>query len=76
MNAPIVCLHCERRPPAGLLGLCEVCRAKRGVRVLYARRRKGWTPRWEEHLRRLAERAKKKLPLFSEEAERGESRAS
>jgi hypothetical protein len=73
---PIVCLYCERRPPADLLGLCEVCNAKPCVLALYTTRRKGWTPEWESHLRRLAERAKKRLPLFRNEPEVGESRAS
>jgi hypothetical protein len=61
-NTP-VCLHCDRRPPVNGLGLCETCNAVRGVRRLYVRRR-GWTPTWEEHLRRLTERARGRLPLF------------
>jgi hypothetical protein len=73
---PIVCLYCERRPPADLLGLCEICRAKPCVLVLYTTRRKGWTAEWESHLRRLAERAKKKLPLFQKAQEGEESQAS
>ncbi len=59
-----VCLHCERRPAAGALGLCAACHARSCVRVLYEVRRRGWTPEWEAHLRRLTERAKRKLPLF------------
>ena len=50
-----VCLHCERRPAAGPLGLCAVCDARSCVRVLYAVRRRGWTPAWEAHLRRLTD---------------------
>jgi hypothetical protein len=73
---PIVCLYCERRSPVDPVGLCEVCRAKPCVLVLYTTRRHGWTPEWESHLRRLAERAKKKLPLFQKEAEAAEARAS
>ena len=61
-----VCLHCERRPPAGALGLCAVCHGRPCIRVLYAVRRHGWTPAWEAHLRRLAERAKRGLPLFGD----------
>jgi hypothetical protein len=61
-NDPL-CLHCERRPSATTLGLCSVCHAVKGIRVLYLRRR-GWTPEWEMHLRRLTERAKQRLPLF------------
>ena len=63
----LLCLHCERRPAAGRLGLCAACEARCCVRVLYAVRRRGWTPEWETHLRRLTERAKKKLPLFEDE---------
>jgi hypothetical protein len=63
MAPPPTCLHCERRPPSNALGLCADCNAVKGVRVLYLRRR-GWTPAWEMHLRRLAERAKQRLPLF------------
>jgi hypothetical protein len=60
---PSVCLHCERRPVCNGLGLCAACNAVKGIRVLYVRRR-GWTPQWEAHLRRLTERAKARLPLF------------
>jgi len=60
------CLHCERRPAGGRLGLCAVCGSRGTIRVLYAVRRRGWTPEWEAHLRRLTERAKKGLPLFEE----------
>jgi hypothetical protein len=63
MTPPTVCLHCERRPPANGLGLCSECNAVKGFRVLYLRRR-GWSPEWEMHLRRLTERAKQRLPLF------------
>jgi hypothetical protein len=65
MYAPI-CLHCERRPPVDLLGLCADCCAKPCVLALYAVRRRGWTPEWEAHLLRLTERAKEKLPLFED----------
>jgi hypothetical protein len=65
-----VCLHCERRPSAGPLSLCAVCHARSGIRVLYAVRRHGWTPKWEAHLLRLTDRAKKKLPLFEDGNER------
>jgi hypothetical protein len=63
--APAVplCLHCERRRSADGSGLCRRCYARQAVRILYVRRR-GWTPHWEAHLRRLTERAKKRLPLF------------
>jgi hypothetical protein len=64
MNQP-VCLHCERRPAVSRLGLCPACQAVRSIRCLY-RRHPGWTPAWEQHLRRLTERARKRLPLFDE----------
>jgi hypothetical protein len=63
---PAVCLHCERRPALGGLSLCPACQGVRGIRRLYERHR-GWTPAWEQHLRRLTERARKRLPLFPEE---------
>ncbi len=59
----LLCVHCERRPAAAALDLCEACHAVKSIRVLYLRRR-GWTPQWEQHLRRLAARAKLRLPLF------------
>jgi hypothetical protein len=59
----VLCAHCERRPASDPLGLCGRCAASPGVRVLY-RRRPGWTPAWEAHLRRLAARARRRLPLF------------
>ncbi len=58
-----LCVHCEQRPSATALDLCTVCDAAKNIRVLYLRRR-GWTPNWELHLRRLAARAKLRLPLF------------
>jgi hypothetical protein len=62
------CLHCECAPAVNALGLCQDCNAAPRIRVLYLRRR-GWTPRWEIHLRRLARRASKGLPLFGDEPE-------
>jgi hypothetical protein len=69
----LFCLHCERRPAAGRFGLCAACEARCCIRVLYARRRRSWTPEWEAHLRRLTERAKRKLPLFENEPSGGEA---
>jgi hypothetical protein len=60
-----LCIHCEQRPSVSALALCAVCDAAKNIRVLYLRRR-GWTPQWEQHLRRLAARAKLRLPLFPE----------
>jgi hypothetical protein len=59
------CLHCERVVAVNALGLCAGCNGVSGVRRLYQRRR-GWTPAWEEHLRKLARRARQQLPLFEE----------
>jgi hypothetical protein len=61
-----LCVHCEQRPSVTALDLCSVCHANKGIRVLYLRRR-GWTPEWELHLRRLTARAKQRLPLFSDD---------
>ena len=55
-----VCLHCERRPGVHALGLCEACLADPGVRALY-RRRRGWTPEWELHLRRKTAEVQREL---------------
>ena len=59
------CLHCEQEAAVNGLGLCGRCDAISGVRSLYVRRR-GWTPAWEAHLRKLTERARRRLPLFEE----------
>jgi hypothetical protein len=60
------CEHCEEIALVDEIGLCATCRATEGIRVLYERGR-GWTPEWDEHLRRLARRAKAGLPLFEDE---------
>jgi hypothetical protein len=65
MVAARVCRHCERRSAVSKAGLCRACHRVKGIRVLYIRRR-GRTPEWEEHLRRLAQRARARLPLFDE----------
>jgi hypothetical protein len=64
---PPLCLHCEKRPAAHALRLCETCAGFKGIRRLY-RRRPHWTPEWEQHLRRLSERARRRLPLFTDES--------
>lgn len=63
VSASITCLHCEQKRSCNGLGLCSACNEIKGIRRLYLRRR-GWTPQWEAHLRLLAERARKHLPLF------------
>jgi hypothetical protein len=63
---PLICLHCEGAPSVNGLGLCRSCNAVGGIRVLYAVRRRDWTPEWERHLRRLAWRAQRGLPLFDD----------
>jgi hypothetical protein len=68
-NEPL-CVHCEQRPSTTELDLCTVCHAVKSIRVLYLRRR-GWTPEWEQHLRRLTARAKQRLPLFPRESPTG-----
>jgi hypothetical protein len=57
------CQHCERQPAVTVLGLCAVCDRTRNIRLLYLPH-VGSTPQWEAHLRRLAERARRGLPLF------------
>jgi hypothetical protein len=59
------CLHCERAAAANGLGLCPACNEVPGIRSLYFKRR-GWTPQWEAHLRRLTRRARLGLPLFDD----------
>jgi hypothetical protein len=60
------CKHCEARPRATPLGLCERCDALGGIRLLYLKTRR-LTPEREDRLRILAERARRRLPLFDEE---------
>jgi hypothetical protein len=66
MCSGALCLHCERRPSTSSLGLCSHCHARDTIRPLYVRRA-GWTPRWEAHLRRLTQRARRRLPLFQDD---------
>jgi len=68
------CEHCERPSARDALGLCGKCGASEMIRVLYSRRR-GWTPEWEENLRRLTRRARLRLPLFGGPEHREESAA-
>jgi len=67
------CLHCCRElVPASPATwhpfapvLCERCRLVPGFRRLY-RRRVGWSPSWERHIRDLTHRALRNQPLFQE----------
>jgi hypothetical protein len=59
------CKHCEARPAATDLGLCERCDSLGGVRLLYEKTRL-LPPEREDRLRLLAERARRRLPLFDE----------
>ena len=64
LAAASLCQHCERAPVgANALGLCDKCDGVRGIRRLY-RPRDHCPPWWEAHLRRLADRARRRLPLF------------
>jgi len=59
------CKHCEARPGATDLGLCDRCDAVDGIRLLYEKTRR-LTPEREDRLRLLAERARQRLPLFDD----------
>jgi hypothetical protein len=61
-----ICLYCERVAAVSARGLCADCHTSPRIRLLY-RRRHGWTPQWELHLRRLTQRARLRLPLFDDE---------
>jgi hypothetical protein len=63
---PESCLHCNQTGPLTELGLCVECAASPRWVLLYSRRKPRWTPAWEMHLRRMAERVRLKLPLFEE----------
>ena len=58
-----LCRHCEAGPPETDLGLCRRCHATRGIRILYRDKRGDKGPEWERHLRALARRARRGLPL-------------
>lgn len=68
MNATssVPCLHCEAAPQEHYLRLCLKCARVNGIRLLYKKTSR-WTPAWDEHLQRLVERARARLPLFSDE---------
>ncbi len=68
------CEHCERPAERDKWGLCPRCGSREAIRVLYTRRR-GWTPAWEANLRRLARRARLRLPLFDDPEQREGSAA-
>jgi hypothetical protein len=54
------CIHCEARPSAHELGLCDHCTRLSGVLKLYARTHH-WTPEWEFHLRAKARHYQEEL---------------
>ncbi len=60
------CKHCEVRARATALGLCARCDGQGCVRQLYEKTR-GLTPEREDRLRLLAERARRRLPLFDDD---------
>jgi hypothetical protein len=60
-----LCKHCEIRPRETELGLCRRCDGLGGIRLLYEKTR-GLTPEREDRLRILAERARRRLPLFED----------
>lgn len=63
---PALCQHCEQAAAGDNdLHLCDACFRVSGIRRLYEPR-DDWPPWWEEHLRRLTERARRQLPLFPE----------
>lgn len=64
-----LCRHCEKKPKATYLGLCETCSSTKGIPLLY-RKKPGWTQEEEDNIQRLVERAKLKLPLFPTAEER------
>ena len=59
------CKHCEARPRVTALGLCPHCDSLVGIRLLYDRTR-ALAPEREDRLRLLAERARRRLPLFDD----------
>src|SRR5262245_26739509 len=61
------CRHCRKGVQTlTCFELCDRCHRRPTIRVLYEIRRANWTPQWEEHIRRLEERARLRLPLFDE----------
>jgi hypothetical protein len=65
-----LCKHCESCPGVSDLGLCGDCDALGGIRLLYEKTR-GLTAEREDRLRLLAERARRRLPLFDDLPEEG-----
>ena len=68
LPTPAACLYCDRLPPQRHSGVCSTCWNMTGVRQLFCRR-KGWTTRWEMHLRALATRASAKLECVNAKSE-------
>ena len=64
MDGSAVCRHCFLAPPHSRLGLCTACSQAPAIRLLYLKKRRGWSPGWEGRLEQLAVRAFLRLPLF------------
>ena len=58
-----LCRHCEHNPAESPLGLCRSCHDTKGIRRLYKISRNSKGPEWERHLRTLARRARRGLPV-------------
>jgi hypothetical protein len=61
-----MCKHCEARPRETGLGLCLPCDSVSGIRLLYRKTRK-LSPEREDRLMILAELARRRLPLFTDD---------
>jgi predicted DNA-binding transcriptional regulator AlpA len=61
----MLCYHCRQHQAETVLGLCVRCDSVESIKVLYLPRRGRNHPGWAEHLERLADRVRLKLPLFS-----------
>ncbi len=60
---PLLCRHCERGPAESPLGLCSRCQETKGIRRLYRTTRRFRGEEWERHLRVLARRVRRRLPV-------------
>lgn len=71
----LLCDWCGQHPCHAHPSLCDRCANEGSVACLYRGSRQH-SPEWEQHLRQLSERAKRRLPLFgaeqAEEAQAGQ----